>query len=59
MATPNRKVVEVLGAEEVSNRVWWTEVPPYGDDGTWKPFEDRPGLGLEINPDALKNNAVN
>jgi D-galactarolactone cycloisomerase len=58
MATPNLKVVELLGAEENSNKVWWTEVPPYGDDGTWAPFEDRPGLGLEINPDALKNNAV-
>lgn len=58
MATPNLKVVEVLGAEEQSNGVWWTEVPPYGDDGTWKPFADRPGLGLEISPDALKNNVV-
>ena len=53
MATPNIKVVEVLGAEEHSNRVWWTETPPY-DGGTWKPFADRPGLGFELNPDALK-----
>ncbi|MEE2842377.1 MAG: mandelate racemase/muconate lactonizing enzyme family protein [Chloroflexota bacterium] len=57
MATPNIKVVEVLGAEEHSNRVWWTETPPY-DGGTWKPFADRPGLGLELNPDALKNNVI-
>ena len=53
MATLNIKVVEVLGAEEHSNRVWWTETPPY-DGGTWKPFADRPGLGFELNPDALK-----
>ena len=57
MATPNIKVVEVLGAEEHSNRVWWTETPPY-DGGTWKPFAARPGLGLELNPDALKNNVI-
>jgi L-alanine-DL-glutamate epimerase-like enolase superfamily enzyme len=57
MATPNIKVVEVLGAEEHSNRVWWTETPPY-DGGTWKPFAERPGLGLELNPDALKNNVI-
>jgi L-alanine-DL-glutamate epimerase-like enolase superfamily enzyme len=58
MATPNLKVVEVLGADEKSQSVWWTEVPPYGEDGTWKPFADRPGLGLEINPDSLKNNVI-
>ena len=57
MATPNLKVVEVLGAEEQSNSVWWTEVPPY-DGGTWSPFPDRPGLGLEISPDALKDNVI-
>ena len=57
MATPNLKVVEVLGAEEQSNSVWWTEVPPY-DGGTWSPFADRPGLGLEISPDALKDNVI-
>ena len=57
MATPNLKVVEVLGAEEQSNSVWWTEVPPY-EGGTWRPFDDRPGLGLEISPDALKHNVV-
>jgi L-alanine-DL-glutamate epimerase-like enolase superfamily enzyme len=57
MATPNLKVVEVLGAEEQSNSVWWTEVPPY-DGGTWRPFADRPGLGLEISPDALKDNVI-
>ena len=57
MATPNLKVVEVLGSEEQSNSVWWTEVPPY-DGGTWSPFADRPGLGLEISPDALKDNVI-
>ena len=54
---PNLKVVGVLGAEEQSNSVWWTEVPPY-DGGTWSPFADRPGLGLEISPDALKDNVI-
>jgi hypothetical protein len=58
MATPNLKVVEVLGVDEQSQGVWWKEVPPYGDDGTWKPFADRPGLGLEVNPDSLKNNVI-
>lgn len=58
MATPNLKVVEVLGAEENSHPIWWAEVPPYNDDGTWQPYADRPGLGLEINPDSLRNNVV-
>ena len=50
-------VVEVLGAEEQSNSVWWTEVRPYGG-GTRRPFADRPGLGLEISSDALKHNVI-
>ncbi len=57
MATPNLKVVEVLGGEMKSWPVLFTEVP-WPVDGQWKPFEDRPGLGLEPNPDTMKNLSV-
>ncbi len=57
MATPNLFVVECLGAEADSNKLWYTEVPPY-DNGMWKPFPDRPGLGLELDPKTVKENSV-
>ena len=56
-ATPNLKVVEYLGGGEQSDRVWYKEFPE-PKDGMWSPYPDRPGLGLELDPDVLKNNAI-
>jgi L-alanine-DL-glutamate epimerase-like enolase superfamily enzyme len=54
---PNLKVVEYLGTVEEGDRVWYTEFPqPL--DGYWSPYPDRPGLGLELSPDAVRRYAV-
>ena len=53
MATPNLKVVEILGGEMKSWPFLFDEVPPVVE-GMWKPFEDRPGLGLAPNPAILE-----
>lgn len=55
--TPNLKVVEYLGVGEAGDRVWYTEFPEQRD-GQWSPFPDRPGLGLELSPDAVRQYAV-
>jgi L-alanine-DL-glutamate epimerase-like enolase superfamily enzyme len=55
--TPNLKVVEYLGVSEESDRVWYTEFPE-PQDGYWSPYPDRPGLGLELSPDAVRKYAV-
>lgn len=57
MATPNLRVVEVLNMESASNERWFTELPPI-QGGRWKPFADRPGLGLALHPDAVRRMAV-
>lgn len=51
-ATPNLHSVEVLGITEQQCHVMFKEVPE-PVDGTWAPFPDRPGLGLELNPEAV------
>jgi len=56
-ATPNLKVVEYLGVSEESDRVWYTEFPE-PKAGTWSPYPDRPGLGLELDPAAVKKYSV-
>ena len=56
-ATPNLKVVEYLGVSEESDRVWYTEFPE-PKAGTWTPYPDRPGLGLELDPVAVKKYSV-
>ncbi len=56
-ATPNLKVVEYLGIIEEADRVWFTEFPE-PKDGRWSPYPDRPGLGLELDPDAVERYAV-
>jgi L-alanine-DL-glutamate epimerase-like enolase superfamily enzyme len=55
--TPNLKVVEYLGVSEHSDRVWYTEFPE-PKNGQWSPYPDRPGLGLELSPEAMKKYAV-
>jgi len=55
--TPNLKVVEYLGVSEAGDRIWYTEFPEQRD-GLWSPFANRPGLGLELNPEAVQRYAV-
>ncbi len=57
-ATPNLKVVEYLGVSDQSDRVWYTEFPE-PVNGMWSPYSDRPGLGLELDPAAVKKFKVN
>ena len=56
-ATPNLKVVEYLNVAEASDRIWYTEFPEQ-KDGMWAPYPDRPGLGLELSPDAVERYSV-
>ncbi|MGH2461524.1 MAG: mandelate racemase/muconate lactonizing enzyme family protein [Chloroflexota bacterium] len=56
-ATPNLRIVEYLGVEEQGYRAFFTEVPQ-PKDGRWAPFPDRPGLGIELNPDTVKKYAI-
>ena len=52
-ATPNLRIVEYLGASEEFDRLAYTEFPE-PVDGMWSPNPDKPGLGLELNPDVVK-----
>lgn len=52
-ATPNLRIVEYLGAAEEFDKLVYTEFPE-PIDGMWSPYPDRPGLGLELNPDVVK-----
>jgi L-alanine-DL-glutamate epimerase-like enolase superfamily enzyme len=54
---PNLKVVEYLGTVEEGDRIWYTEFPQQ-QDGYWSPYADRPGLGLELSPDAVRRFAI-
>ncbi|NQW16038.1 MAG: mandelate racemase/muconate lactonizing enzyme family protein [Chloroflexi bacterium] len=56
-ATPNLKVVEYLGSVESNDELWYTEFPK-PVNGMWSPYPDRPGLGLELDPDVVKNNSI-
>ena len=55
--TPNLKVVEYLGVSEESDRIWYTDFPE-PRDGQWSPDPDRPGLGLELNPESVRKYEV-
>ena len=52
-ATPNLRIVEYLGVSEEFDKLVYTEFPE-PKDGMWSPYPDKPGLGLELNPDAVK-----
>ena len=52
-ATPNLRIVEYLGASEEFDKLVYTEFPE-PVDGMWSPYPDKPGLGLELNPDVVK-----
>ena len=57
MATPNLHVVEVLGAEMDGWDFLFQEVPrPV--NGQWKPFDDKPGLGLAPNPKTIRDHSI-
>jgi len=56
-ATPNLQVVEYLGVGEQGDKFWYTELPQ-PKDGMWSPYPDRPGLGLELDPDVVKKYRV-
>ena len=56
-ATPNLKVVEYMNVGLAGDRVWYTEFPDQ-KDGMWSPYPDRPGLGLELDPDAVARCSV-
>lgn len=53
-ATPNLRIVEYLGVNEEFDKLVYTEFPE-PVDGMWSPDADKPGLGLELNPDAVLN----
>jgi L-alanine-DL-glutamate epimerase-like enolase superfamily enzyme len=38
--------------------VWYTEFPE-PVNGMWSPYPDRPGLGLELDPEVVKKFKVN
>jgi len=52
-ATPNLRIVEYLGVSEEFDKLVYTEFPQ-PVDGMWSPYPDKPGLGLELNPDVVK-----
>jgi hypothetical protein len=49
--------VEYLGAAEQGDRLWCTEFPE-PTEGWWSPYPDRSGLGLTVDPAAIRRYAV-
>lgn len=56
-ATPNLKSVEYLGIHEEADQIMFQEVP-HPQDGRWSPSPTKPGLGLELDPAAVKRYGV-
>ena len=56
-ATPNLKVVEYLGISEESDKVAYKEWSA-PKDGMWSPDPNKPGLGLELDPEAVEKYAA-
>jgi L-alanine-DL-glutamate epimerase-like enolase superfamily enzyme len=57
-ATPNLRIVEYLGVVEEADRVWYKEFPEPDKNGMWSPDPTKHGLGLELDPVAVKKYAV-
>jgi L-alanine-DL-glutamate epimerase-like enolase superfamily enzyme len=57
LCTPNLRVVEYLGVAEEGDKTWYTEFPQ-PKNGMWAPYPDRPGLGLALDPDAVRKYKV-
>jgi len=56
-AAADLKVVEYLGTVEAADRIYYSSCDE-PQDGTWVPDPDKHGLGLELDPDAVKHYAV-
>ena len=56
-ATPNLKVVEYLGIAEESDKIVYKEWSA-PKDGMWSPDPNKPGLGLELDPEAVEKYAA-
>ena len=56
-ATPNLKVVEYLGISEESDKTVYKEWSE-PKDGMWSPDPNKPGLGLELDPEAVEKYAA-
>ena len=56
-AAPNLKVVEYMNTNLETDRIWYREYPQQ-KDGIWAPFPDKPGLGLELVPEAVEKWAI-
>ncbi|RLC09079.1 MAG: mandelate racemase/muconate lactonizing enzyme family protein [Deltaproteobacteria bacterium] len=56
-ATPNLKRVEYLRFLEEAGRILYKDYPE-PKDGMWSPDPDKPGLGLELRPEAIEQYAV-
>lgn len=56
-AIPNLRIVEYLGAVEEADKIMYTEFTE-PKDGFWSPNMDKVGLGLELDPDAVKKYSV-
>jgi L-alanine-DL-glutamate epimerase-like enolase superfamily enzyme len=56
-ATPNLKVVEYLGTVEAADRIFYTSFDE-PQNGVWSPDPDKHGLGLELDPVAIKKYSV-
>ena len=56
-ATPNLKVIEYMNTSLEIDRIFFNEFPQQ-KGGMWKPFHDKPGLGLDLNPKAVEKWAV-
>lgn len=51
------KIVEQLGMAEASDRIVYKEWSE-PKDGMWSPDPNKPGLGLELDPEAVEKYAV-
>ena len=56
-ATPNLKVVEYMNVALEGDSIWYTEFPKQ-KNGSWTPFHDKPGLGLELDHYAVSKYSV-
>jgi len=52
-ATPTFLILEYMNILEACDSLWYTEIPK-PVNGLWAPFEGRPGLGVELSPEALE-----
>ena len=56
-ATPNLLTVEYLAGHEEADEIIYTECPR-PKDGLWAPHPEKPGLGLDLDPNSLAKYSV-